>query len=50
LSTDNLTLDRMMTIFTADILHRSVDFQVPSDPLAAAARIHLLQRIYPDPT
>jgi hypothetical protein len=50
LSTDNLTLDRMTTIFTVDIRRRSVDFQVPPDPLAAAAWIDLLQRIYADPT
>jgi hypothetical protein len=48
LSTDNLTLDRIMTIFTVDLHHRSVDFQVPSDPLADTTRIRLLQRIYSD--
>jgi hypothetical protein len=47
-STDNLTLDRIMAIFTADLRYRSVDFQVPSDPLADAAWIILLQRIYAD--
>jgi hypothetical protein len=46
LSTDNLTLDRIMAIFAADLRHRSVDFQVPSDPLADTAWILLLQRIY----
>ena len=45
---DNLTLDRIMAIFTADLRHRSVDFQVPSDPLADTAWILLLQRIYAD--
>lgn len=50
LKTDNLTLDRIVTIFTADLRHRSVDFQVPSDPLADTAWILLLQRIYADPT
>ena len=49
-STDDLTLDRIMAIFTADLLHRSVDFQMPSDPLADIPWILLLQRIYPDPT
>ena len=49
-STDNLTLDRIMAIFTADLRHRSVDFQVPSDPLADTAWILLLQRIYVNPT
>jgi hypothetical protein len=50
LSTDNLTLDRIMAIFAADLRHRSVDFQVPSDPLADTAWILLLQRIYAGPT
>jgi hypothetical protein len=49
LSTDDLTLDRIMAIFTADLRHRGVDFQVPSDPLADTAWILLLQRIYADP-
>jgi hypothetical protein len=49
-STDNLTLDRIMAIFTTDLLRRGVDFQMPSDPLAAPAWILLLQRIYADPT
>jgi hypothetical protein len=48
--TDNLTLDRIMAIFTADLRHRSVDFPIPSDPLADTAWILLLQRIYADPT
>ena len=50
LSTDNLTLDRIMAIFRADLRHRSVDFEVPSDPLADTAWILLLQRIYGGPT
>jgi hypothetical protein len=29
--TDNLTLDRVMAIFTSDLRHRNVDFQLPSD-------------------
>ena len=49
LSTDHLTLDRIMAIFTADLGHRSVDFQVPSDPLADTAWTLLLQRTYADP-
>jgi hypothetical protein len=49
-STDNLTLDRIMAIFTADLRHRNVDFQVPSEPLADTAWILLLQRVYADPT
>jgi hypothetical protein len=47
---DNLTLDRIMAIFTADLRHRGVDFQVPSDPLADTIWILLLQRIYVHPT
>ena len=49
-STDSLTLDRIMVIFTADLRHRGVDFQVPSDPLADTSWILLLQRIYAGPT
>ena len=49
-STDNLTLDRLMTIFTADLRHRGIAFNGPSDPLADAPWILLLQRIYPGPT
>lgn len=49
-STDDLTLDQIMTIFTADLRHRGVDFQVPSDPRADNAWILLLQRNYADPT
>jgi hypothetical protein len=47
---DNLTLDRIMEIFTADFRRRRVDFQIPTDPLADTAWILLLQRIYSDPT
>jgi hypothetical protein len=46
----NLTLDRIMSIFTADLRHRKVDFQMPCDPLADTAWILLLQRIYADAT
>ena len=49
-NSDNLTLDRLMSIFSADLRHRSVEFQLPSDPLANTAWILLLQRIYSDPT
>jgi hypothetical protein len=48
-STDNLTIDRIMAIFTAELRHRNVDFQVPSDPLTDASWIVLLQRNYADP-
>jgi hypothetical protein len=44
----NLTQDRIMSIFTADLRHRKVDFQMPSDPLADTPWILLLQRIYAD--
>jgi hypothetical protein len=47
---DNLTLDRIMTILTADLRSRSMDLQVPSDPLTDTAWMLLLQRIYADPT
>ena len=49
-NTGNLTLDRIMSIFTADLRHRSVNFQVPSDPSGDTEWILLLQRIYADPT
>ncbi len=48
LSGDDLTLDRIMVIFTADLRHRSVDFQLPSDPLADTTWMSVLQRIYAD--
>lgn len=50
LSTDNLTLDRIMAIFTADLLRRRMDFHMPSDPLADTAWILMLQRTYVKPT
>ena len=46
---DNLTLDRM-SIFIADLRHRGIDFQVPSDPLARYRMDPTLHRIYADPT
>jgi len=46
----NLTLDRIMAIFIADLRQRGIDFHVPSDPLADTAWILLLQRIYVPPT
>jgi hypothetical protein len=48
-STNNLTVDRIMAIFTTALRLRSVDFQVPSNPLADTASILLLQRVYGDP-
>ena len=49
-NTDNLTLDRIMSIFSADLRHRNVEFQLPSDPLADTPWLLLLQGIYADPT
>ena len=46
----DLTLDRIMAIVTADLRHRGVDFQMPSDPLTDTTWILLLQRIYAPPT
>jgi hypothetical protein len=43
---NNLTLDRVMGIFTADLRHRGIDFDVPSHPLTDTPWILLLQRIY----
>ena len=50
LSIHDLTLDRIMAIFTADLRHRSMDFHVPSDPLGDTAWLLMLQRIYAEPT
>jgi hypothetical protein len=47
---DDLTLDRIMAIFAADLRDRRVDFHMPSDPLADTAWILLLQGIYADQT
>ena len=46
----DLTLDRIMAIVAADLRHRGVDFQMPSDPLTDTTWILLLQRIYAHPT
>ena len=46
----NLTLDRTMEIFIADLRRRGIDFHVPSDPLADTAWILMLQRAYVSPT
>jgi hypothetical protein len=46
---DDLTLDRIMAVFTADLRQRGVDFHIPSDPLSDTAWILLLQRIYAHP-
>lgn len=49
-STDNLTLDRILAIFTADLRHRGIDYHVPSDPLTDTAWTLLLQKTYIPPT
>jgi hypothetical protein len=49
LKPDNLSLDRIMGIFTADLRHRGIDFQIPSDPLTDTTWILLLQQIYAHP-
>lgn len=49
-SADDLTLDRIMAIFTPDLRRRSVEFQVPSDPLTDTAWMLLLERTYAEPT
>jgi hypothetical protein len=43
---DNLDLDRIMAIFTADLRRRSLDFDLPADPLMDAAWLLFLQRTY----
>jgi hypothetical protein len=49
LKNDNLDLDRVMAILTADLHRRNVDFDTPSDPLASAAWLLVLQQAYADP-
>ena len=49
LKDDILNLDRVMAIFTADLRRRCVGFDMPSNPLAGAAWLLLLQRTYADP-
>ena len=46
----NLTLDRIMAIFIADLRRRGIDFHVPSDLLSDTAWILMLQRTYVNPT
>jgi hypothetical protein len=50
LGTNNLALDRIMSIFSGNLRHRGVDFQMPSDPLTDTTWILLLQRTYAHPT
>jgi hypothetical protein len=46
---DDLDLDRITAVFTADLRRQRVDFDKPSDPLADTAWLLLLQRTYADP-
>jgi hypothetical protein len=46
---ESLTLDRIMSIFIADLRELRVDFQIPSDPLADREWLALLDRTYYKP-
>lgn len=46
LKVEILNLDRVMAIFTADLRRRCVGFHMPSNPLADAAWLLLLQRTF----
>jgi hypothetical protein len=41
-----LTLDRVMSIFIADLRRRSIHFRIPADPLSDSEWMTLLDRIY----
>jgi hypothetical protein len=41
-----LTVDRVMSIFIADLRRRSIDFRVPADPLSDSEWTTLLDRVY----
>ena len=41
-----LTLDRVMSIFSADLRRRSIDFRIPADPLSDSEWMALLDSIY----
>lgn len=43
---ERLTLDRVMEIFIGDLRRRSVEFQIPADPLTDSQWMALLDRIY----
>jgi hypothetical protein len=43
---ESLNLDRMMTIFIADLRKRKVDFRVPEDPLSDKTWIATLNSVY----
>jgi hypothetical protein len=41
-----LTLDRVMSIFIADLRQRNIDFRIPNDPLSDTEWMALLDRTY----
>ena len=43
---ESLTLDRIMSIFIADLHRRSIDFHIPADPLSDSEWMRLLDRVY----
>lgn len=50
LSSEILSLDRILAILTGELRLQNVGFQAPADPLADTGWILLLQRIYADAT
>jgi len=44
---ESLTLDRVMSIFIADLRQQGADFHVPADPLSDSGWMGLLDRSYP---
>jgi hypothetical protein len=44
-----LTLDRVMSIFIADLRQRNIDFRIPNDPLSDTEWMALLDRTYTVP-
>jgi hypothetical protein len=45
-NSESLTLDRVMSIFTADLRQRGIEFSIPADPLSDYEWMALLNRIY----
>jgi len=41
-----LTLNRVMSVFIADLRRRSIDFRIPGDPLSDNEWVALLDRVY----
>jgi hypothetical protein len=48
-SVESLVLDRVMSIFIADLRQRNIDFPIPADPLSHSEWMALLGRIYCPP-